>query len=112
MYVFMYFLIHICLHHGSKSVGSLTIDGGWGGMMLTLDMTASHTVVPDGHLGFDLFRSLNLAFSTPTPPQAFVDFFSRGLHAEYKSKGVIVQVSHTECCCALKSHTHSLGTIV
>jgi len=25
--------------------------------------------------------------------QAFVDFFSRGLDAEYKSKGIIVQVS-------------------
>lgn len=25
--------------------------------------------------------------------QAFVDYFSRGLHAEYKSKGIIVQVS-------------------
>lgn len=28
-------------------------------------------------------------------PQAFVDFFSRGLQAEYKSKGIIVQVSRT-----------------
>ncbi len=25
--------------------------------------------------------------------QAFVDFFSRGLEAEYKSKGIIIQVS-------------------
>lgn len=25
--------------------------------------------------------------------EAFVDYFSRGLHAEYKSKGIIVQVS-------------------
>lgn len=29
----------------------------------------------------------------PFSLQAFVDYFSRGLHAEYKSKGIIVQVS-------------------
>lgn len=28
--------------------------------------------------------------------QAFVDFFSRGLQAEYKSKGIIIQVSEEE----------------
>lgn len=29
----------------------------------------------------------------PFSLQAFVDYFSRGLNAEYKSKGIIVQVS-------------------
>lgn len=40
--------------------------------------------------------------------QAFVDFFSRGLQAEYKSKGIIIQVKHItlhtvyELCCFQK----------
>lgn len=31
------------------------------------------------------------------PPQAFVDFFSRGLQSEYKSKGIIIQVNQSGC---------------
>lgn len=39
----------------------------------------------------DVIRACFLLISTPS--QAFVDFFSRCLHEEYKSKGIFVQVS-------------------
>lgn len=51
------------------------------------------------------------SYSTPrTRPlllsQAFVDFLSRGLDAEYKSKGIIVQVSRTSGVPANGAHGH------
>jgi len=39
-----------------------------------------------------------------------VDYFSRGLHAEYKSKGIIVQVSSFSCKCGYHSNIGVLVT--
>lgn len=40
--------------------------------------------------------------------QAFADFFSAGVHAEYKSKGIIVQVSECNVTC-LNDCTPGIG---